>query len=216
MEPQPHSLGSRHGTIGALELATRLHAPLSNRARARAIRVAAIGIVLLSIGAALLPAGKRISSDMIGGLLVAAGLIETIAGSLRREVRPYAMAGGVVTTLAGLIFIINPETHFFPTVSPVIAWLILRSLILAAACREADGSVRTWTALSAAVDFLLALLLITGLSASTLVVSVFGPTPEMVASFAWVLAASFVVNGLLLFEVATCESENGETVSASG
>ena len=69
--------------------------------------------------------------------------------------------------------------------------------------------MRTWTGLSAGMDFLLALLLIAGLSVSTLVVSVFGPTPELVASFAWVLAASFVVNGLLLLEVASCEARAG-------
>ena len=60
------------------------------------------------------PPARRISSDMIGGLLIAAGLIETVAGSLRREVRPFAMAAGVVTALAGLLFVLNPETHFFP------------------------------------------------------------------------------------------------------
>ena len=38
-----------------------------------ALRVAGIAIILLSAGAALLPAGKTISSDMIGGLLIAAG-----------------------------------------------------------------------------------------------------------------------------------------------
>ena len=58
--------------------------------------------------------------------------------------------------------------------------------------------------LSAGMDFLLAVLLWAGLSISTLIVSLFGPTPELVASFAWVLAASFVVNGLLLLEVASC------------
>jgi hypothetical protein len=99
----------------------------------------------------------------------------------------------------------NPETHFFPTVTPVIAWLLLRSVVLAVASGETGGSVRVWTGLSAGVDFILALLLITGLSISTLVISVFGPTPELVASFAWVLAASFVVNGMLLLEVASCE-----------
>ena len=46
------------------------------------------------------------------------------------------MAAGVVTALAGLLFIINPETHFFPTVWPIIAWLLLRSLILGAATIE--------------------------------------------------------------------------------
>ena len=48
-------------------------------------------------------------------------------------------------------------------------------------------------------------LLITGLSISTLIISIFGPTRELIASFAWVLAASFVVNGLMLLEVASCE-----------
>ena len=173
----------------------------------RALRVAGIAIILLGAGAALLPAGKTIPSDMIGGLLVTAGLIELIAGSLRREARSFAMAAGGVTALAGLLFILNPETHFFPTVTPVIGWLLLRSLILLGALTESGGSVRRWTALSAGMDFLLAVLLITGLSISTIVVSVFGPTRELVASFAWVLAASFVVNGLLLLEVAGCERE---------
>ena len=88
--------------------------------------------MLLGVGAAVLPAGKTIPSAMIGGLLIAAGLIEIVAGSLRRSVRLFAMAAGAVTALAGLLFVINPETHFFPTVTPIIAWLLIRSLILAA------------------------------------------------------------------------------------
>jgi len=127
--------------------------------------------MILGVGAALLPAGKTIPSAMIGGLLIAAGLIEMVAGSLRRSVRPFAMAAGGVTALAGLLFVINPETHFFPTVTPIIAWLLVRSLILAASATETGGSVRRWTALSAGMDFLLAILLIAGLSISTIVVS---------------------------------------------
>ena len=174
-------------------------------ARARGLRVAGVAIILLSAGAVLLPAGKTLSSDVIGALLIAGGLIETVAGSLRREARPFAMAAGAVTALAGLLFEINPQTHFFPTVVLIIGWLLVRSLILIFGSRESEGSVRTWTALSAGMDFLLAALLIAGLSVSTLVVSLFGPTEQLVASFAWVLAASFVVNGLLQLEVAGCE-----------
>ena len=142
---------------------------------------------------------------MIGALLVAAGLVETVAGSLRGEIKPYAMAAGGVTALAGLLFIINPETHFFPMVTPIIGWLVIRSLILAYAGSCLRGSVRTWVLISAGMDFLLAVLLIAGLSIATIVVSLFGPTPQLIASFAWVLAASFVVNGVLLLEVASCE-----------
>src|SRR3954447_24350543 len=166
-------------------MATPTHAGLSDRTRARGIRVAGIVIILLGAGAALLPTEKGISSDMVGALLIAAGLIEIVAGTLRRETRDLAMAAGVVTALAGLLFVVNPETHFFPSVTPVIAWLVIRSVILIVASRESSGSVRTWTALSAGMDFVLAALLIAGLSIATLVVSIFGPTPELVASFAW-------------------------------
>jgi hypothetical protein len=194
--------------IMGVPLATRIRAGWSDQARARGIRVAGIAIIFLAAGAALLPAGKSISSDMIGALLIAAGLIEAVAGSLRREVRLFAMTAGAVTALAGLLFLVNPETHFFPMVTPVIGWLLIRSVILAIASGESGGSVRAWTGLSAGMDFLLAVLLIAGLSISTLIISVFGPTAELVASFAWVLAASFVVNGLLLLEVASCAKES--------
>jgi hypothetical protein len=180
---------------------------MSDRMRARGLRVAGIAIILLSAGAVLLPAGKQISSDMIGGLLIAAGLIEAVAGSLRRDVRPFAMAAGAVTTIAGLIFVLNHETHFFPIVTIVIAWLLIRSIILAAGSFETAGSVRVWTALSAGMDLLLGIFLIAGLSITTIVVSIFGPTPPLIASFAWFVAASFIVNGLLLLEVASCERE---------
>lgn len=188
-------------------MATDFRQPLSDRMRANALRVAGIAIILLSAGAALLPAGKHISSDMIGGLLIAAGLIEAVAGSLRREVRPFAMAAGGVTAFAGLIFVLNHESHFFPIVTLVIAWLLIRSLILGAASFETRGSVRTWTAVSAGMDLLLGVLLIAGLSITTIVISIFGPTRPLIAGFAWFVAASFVVNGLLLLEVASCERE---------
>ena len=188
-------------------MATGLHSRLSDRTRARGLRVAGLAIIFLSAGAALMPAGKSISADVIGALLIAAGLIETVAGSLRGEVRPYAMAAGGITALAGLLFLTDPETHFSPAVTLIIGWLVLRSLILAYASTHLRGSVRTWMGLSAGMDFLLAVLLIAGLSISAIVVNIFGPTPPLVASFAWVCAASFVVNGLLLLEVASCAKE---------
>ena len=190
-------------------MASQAQSPSSGRNRARGLRAAGIAIILLGVGAVLLPAGERIPSALIGALLVAAGLIEIVAGSLRREARYLAMGAGGVTALAGLLFILNPTTHFFPMVTPVIAWLIIRSVMLALEIRFTAGSVRAWTAISAAVDMALGLLLAAGLSIATIVISVFGPTQPMVASFAWFLAISFVANGFLLLEVSSCERQSG-------
>jgi uncharacterized membrane protein HdeD (DUF308 family) len=80
-------------------------------------------------------------------------------------------------------------------------------VILAITSRRAHGSVRMWLGISAATDFALGLLLLVGLSIATLIVMLFGPTPALVASFAWVFAISFVVTGMLLLEIASCERE---------
>jgi len=209
MEPWDRSRGSRRMAAG-VEMATEARPILSDLVRARAFRVAGIVIILLGVAAALLPAGKTIASDMIGGLLIAAGLIETVTGSLRHGTRQYVMTAGVVTALAGLLFIMNPETHLFPRVWPIIGWLLLRSLILAAATIETARAVRLWTAFSAGMDFLLAVLLIAGLSMASIVVEVFGPTRELIATFAWILAASFAVNGLMLLQVANCAEDSAD------
>ena len=73
--------------------------------------------------------------------------------------------------------------------------------------RRLHGSVRLWTSVASATDFVLALVLLVGLSLSSVVVLLFGPTPAIVASFAWIVALSFVATGLLLLEVASCERE---------
>lgn len=174
--------------------------------RATLTYAAGIAIMLLSAGALLLPAADRLAgSAVIGGLLLAAGMFEMFAGSLRGEVKHYAMAAGGVTALAGLLFLIYPSVHFAPTVTLIIAWLVLRSVILIIASRRSDSSVRLWMTISAGMDFFLAVLLLFGLSISALVMNIFGPTEHIVAAFSWVLAASFVVTGSLLLEVASCQ-----------
>jgi len=179
---------------------------ISERTRVTLIVAGGVATIALGASAALLPAASGLEgSKGLGALLLAGGLVELGAGSLRREVRPFAVAAGCVTALAGLLLFVNPTAHFFPNVTLVIAWLLVRGIILAIASRRAGGSVRLWTSLSAGVDLLMAALLIAGLSIATLVVSLFGPTEPLLASFAWFVAASFIVNGLLLLEVAECE-----------
>ena len=186
-------------------MASRTTGP-SDARRVTYLRLAGLAIIAIGIASALLPAVDGIGASLvIGAAMILAGGIELLAGSMRGEVKPYAMAAGSVTLLAGLLFILNPTTHLFPQVTLVIAWLVLRSAILFYASRHTSNGVRTWMFLSAGMDFLLAVLLVAGLSIATIIISLFGPTPELIASFAWVLAASFVVNGLMLLEVASCE-----------
>jgi hypothetical protein len=40
------------------------------------------------------------------------------------------------------------------------------------------------------------------------VVTLFGPTPDVIASFAWFLALSLVTTGMYLLEVGNCERES--------
>lgn len=178
----------------------------SDSTRVQLIRACGLTIIGLGALSALLPAANGLPSWTIGLLLIAAGAIEIFAGTLRKEVHVFAVTAGAVTVLAGLLFLLNPSTHFLPTVWPIVGWLILRGLILIWKSRMTGGTVRLWTRLSAGMDLLLAVLLIAGLSIAGLVVALFGPTPSLIASFSWVLAASFVVTGMLLLEVAACES----------
>jgi hypothetical protein len=180
----------------------------SDRSRARLIGAAGVAIIILAAGAALMPvADLRRGSIVVGMLLVAAGAAEAFAGFFRHEVRALAMSAGGITAAAGVYFLLNPTAYFFPLLHVVIGWLVLRSVVILFASRASHGSVKKWMSLSAAMDVLLAVLLLAGLSIATLVVTLFGPTPPLVATFAWVLAASFVVTGLLLLEVASCERE---------
>ena len=177
--------------------------------RARLISAAGVVIILLSAGAALLPVAEGAPGTLIGALLMVAGLLETGAALMRKDGRPLALVVGGVTVLAGLLFLINRTTQFFPMINLVAGWLLLRSVALLIAALRADASVKTWLGISAATDFLLGLLLVAGLSIAGLVVSVFGPTPQLIASFSWVFALSFIVTGALLLEVASCEREAG-------
>ena len=172
--------------------------------RARWIAAAGWVILLLSAGSALLPFVKpHQSAAIIGVLLVLAGLTEVFAGSLRHETRKLAMLAGAVTVLAGLLFATEPATHFLSAVTIITVWLFIRSLILFLAARLEKGSVCQWSAYSGAMDLILALLLLVGLSIASFIYALFGTTSPMIASFAWILALSFVVNGLLLLEVAS-------------
>ena len=181
----------------------------SGNGRANVLTVAGIAIMLLGAGAAALPfLDRQEGNQLVGWLLLSAGLIEIGAATQRFENRILAMLAGAVTTAAGVLFLANPMGHFLPAVTIITAWLLVRSLVLALTSSRAAGSVRVWLGISAATDFALGMLMLGGLSIATFIVMLFGPTPQLVASFAWVFAISFLVTGGLLLEIASCFRDN--------
>lgn len=166
-------------------------------------------ILLLAAGALLLPEVARSSGALVvGGLLLVAGLLEVIAATGRRAARLPSTLAGLVTVAAGAMFLAREETRFLPNITVITFWLLLRTGSLAAATVQAGGSaVRRWTGLAAATDLMLAAILILGLPLASLIVALFGTTSELIASFSWVLALSFLASGAMLLQIAACERE---------
>ena len=145
---------------------------------------------------------------LVGWLLVVAGLAELSFG-LKRGLDPLgetAVGSGVITTLAGLIFVANPLASFLPVANVVMVWLFVRGFwVLATALRVRGEGLAAWLAMSGATDVLLALVLFAELPISVLVTIIFGHTPELIARFALILAVSFFVSavshvGMAFFE----------------
>jgi uncharacterized membrane protein HdeD (DUF308 family) len=189
---------------------------VGTRSRAKFIAAAAVGILVLGAAAALSPALDHVSgTTVLGLLLVAAGFFETMAGRLRHETRGLAMLAGLVTIFAGALLILNRGSGVLPNATIVTAWLLVRAIILLVTSRLAHGSVRKFLGLSAATDLVLGVGLLVGLSVATLAVTIFGPSPELLASYGFVLALSFAATGALLLEVASCERGRVSPLSVS-
>jgi len=181
---------------------------VTSATRSLVIRSAGVLIVLLAIGAALLPMAKGYPARVeIGALLTAAGVFELAAVFARRGHHITAGAAAVASVLAGLRLLLDPDINFLTILNFVILWLIVRSAALLVSSRHSQRPLCTWVYLAAAVDFALAVLLLVGLPIAVLVYGLFGTTDQIVATFAWVLAASFVAAGWLLIAAAPLEAE---------
>lgn len=162
-------------------------------------------VLALAGGAAILPfVGPAHGAITISTMLTVAGLAEIVAGARRYETRKLAILAGAITIIAGLLFATDQATHFLSGLIIIAGWLFLRSLVLGVACFLEHGAVRRWTGIAAATDLLLALVTAVGFSISSLVATLFGATPPLIASFAWLLAISFVATAMLLLQVASC------------
>ena len=148
-------------------------------------------------------------SGLVGWLLVVAGGAELVLGAKRGLDLPgrAAVISGLITALSGAIFIALPPSGYIPVANVVIGWLLLRGLwIVVSAWRaRARRAIAAWMGFSGIADLLLGLALILKLSIASLVLTLFGPTPEVVASFAIILAASFAATGVSQVAIAMLE-----------
>ena len=119
----------------------------------------------------------------------------------------------MATVLAGIRLVADPRASFFPVLNMVILWLVVRSAALAYAAMRCKAPLQGFFFLSAVTDFLLAVLLLAGIPIALVVAGLFGQTSEIIETFAWVLAASFVATGVLLicdawFDVLTAHGDD--------
>lgn len=95
--------------------------------------------ILLAAAALLLPLVEWApKGGVVGWLLFLAGISEFAFGWKRGPdaVGKAAMGSGLVTGLAGLLFVANPLSGYFPVANVVVAWLLLRgSWVLVMALR---------------------------------------------------------------------------------
>lgn len=180
---------------------------MSTQTRMQTIRLAGLMILLLAGAAILLPLAQHIPGRTIVGLmLTAAGAAELVAAWARRGHHLPASIAAAASLLAGLRLALDPGANFFTVLNFVILWLVVRSAALFFSARGSAPPLCHWAYFAAAVDFLLAVLLLAGLPVAVLVYGVFGQTNEIVASFAWVVAISFAAAGLLLIAAAPVEA----------
>ena len=180
---------------------------MSTERRTLVIRLAGVLIFLLAFGSALLPMATHIRSNtVIGLLLAAAGTIELAAVFARRGHHLTSVIAAAASILAGLRLLADANANFLTILNFVILWLVVRSAALFFSARRSLSPLCWWVYLAAAVDFALAILLLAGLPVAVLVYGLFGQTDEILATFAWVFAASFIAAGWLLIAAAPLEA----------
>ncbi len=180
---------------------------MSSAARTLVIRSAGVLILLLALGSALLPMASHIPARLVIGLLLAAaGAIELAAVFARRGHHLSAGIAAAASLVAGLRLLLDARINFPTILNFVILWLVVRSAALFLSARHSPRPLCTWVHLASAVDFALAVLLLAGLPVAVLVYGLFGVNDQIVGTFAWVFAASFIAAGWLLVAAAPLEA----------
>lgn len=148
------------------------------------------------------------TGGVVGWLLVLAGSLEFVFGWKRGrdQIGLAAIVSGLITTLAGLLFVANPLAGYFPITNLVMAWLFVRGLwMTAVAVWIRRKRLAPWLGLTGVIDVSLGFTLLSQVPVNVLVYVMFGPTPEMIAMFAFILATSFFVTAISQGAIALLE-----------
>ena len=169
------------------------------------------GVLTLSLAlvAILLPlVGKIPGQALVGWLLLAGGLFEAAAGSRRGDAAGgAAIASGMVTLLAGALFLASPYVGVYSVSWVVMAWLIVRGCLILAAAHSIEhaSATRAWLGFSGGADLVLGIALVVGLPVAGLIIVLFGPTLEVLAGLGLILSISFLVSGVSQMAIAMDE-----------
>jgi uncharacterized membrane protein HdeD (DUF308 family) len=158
--------------------------------------------IAIAVSALALPlvAGRPVAQS-VGWMLLAGGGAEFALGwgAHRTLLGKVTLGSGLLTILAGLLFINSGWLWLFPLSTVTMIWLLLRGLLAMDVGLQARGASHGdwfWLVLRGLTDFGLGLILLLGLPMAAIAVLLFNETREMVSSFGLLLAISFAVAGV--------------------
>jgi uncharacterized membrane protein HdeD (DUF308 family) len=164
----------------------------------------ACGALKMAIAASALAlpltAGRALA-ESVGWMLLAGGAAEFALGwgAHRAMLGKVTLGSGLLTILAGILFMDSGWKGLFPLTTLTMIWLLLRGLIsldVGIQARAAYAADWFWLVLRGLTDLALGLTLLWGLPMAMIVSLLFSETREMVSSFGIFLAISFAVAGL--------------------
>jgi uncharacterized membrane protein HdeD (DUF308 family) len=163
----------------------------------------ACGLLKIAIAAFALGlpfAAGRPVAESVGWMLLAGGAAEFALGwgAHRALLGKVTLGSGLLTILAGILYINSGWTGLFPLTTVTMIWLLLRGMVsidVGMQARAAYAPEWFWLILRGITDFGLGLTLLLGLPMATIAIFLFNETQEMVSNFGMLLAISFAVAG---------------------
>jgi uncharacterized membrane protein HdeD (DUF308 family) len=163
--------------------------------------------IFLAVAAVALPLleGRHLASS-VGWMLIAGGTAEFMLGwsAHRSELRRVTLGSGILTMLAGLLFVTSDWTELTPLASVVIIWLLLRGLIsleMSVLSGRAINNDSIWLLARGLVDLSLGLLLLANVPIAVILIIIFGVTSDLITTFGAALSISFLIAGVGLIAI---------------